>query len=333
MNFLSVFLIGFALSAVIAPFVIKLCARLKFGQNIYHYVESHKSKQGTPTMGGIIFILAGAAASLFFIDYNVTGALVVLAVFAGYGILGFLDDFIKIKFKQNLGLRAYQKIIGQVAIALIVALYVYLSPNISKDIILPFSDIKINLGWFLIPFIMLVFLAATNSVNLTDGLDGLAGGTTMVYLLGFAGITYIYTSGMTAGLEDTAIAANINIILICLAVAGALLGFLIFNSYPAKIFMGDTGSLALGAIVAASAAMNGLSLYIIIMGFMFVLSSVSVIIQVLYYKKTKKRVFLMAPLHHHFEKCGVHESKITVIYIVITVVLCIGSALLTMAAV
>jgi len=332
-NFLLIFLIGFAISAAAAPFVIKLCLRLKAGQNIYHYVESHKGKQGTPTMGGIIFILAGAAASLFFINYNTASGLIILAVFAGYGILGFLDDFIKIKFKQNLGLRPYQKIIGQVSIALIVAFYVYFNPNIDSSLIIPFTNIKIDLGWGIIPFVAVVFIAATNSVNLTDGLDGLASGTAMVYLIGFAAITFLYTNGLVVGLDNTQIAANTNVILICLAVAGALLGFLIFNSYPAKIFMGDTGSLALGALVAVTACLNGLSFYILIMGFVFVVSSVSVIIQVLYYKRTKKRIFLMAPFHHHFEKCGVHESKITVIYIIVTAVLCAGSVLLTMVCI
>ncbi|MDR0850208.1 MAG: phospho-N-acetylmuramoyl-pentapeptide-transferase [Christensenellaceae bacterium] len=321
-NFIFVFLFGFVLCAGLTPLVIILSRRLKFGQNILHYVESHTAKQGTPTMGGIAFVLSTVLASLFFINTNYSFGFLILALGLGFGVLGFLDDFIKIRFKRNMGLRAYQKIIGQASLAIIAALFVYLNPNIENSVILPFSNTSIELGFFVVPLIVFVFLALTNSVNLTDGLDGLASGVSLMYLLGFAFITYFYIG---TGLTHT---MNSDVILISLALVGSLFAFLMFNCYPAKIFMGDTGSLAIGAFLASLACFNGMMLYVPILGFMFVLSSISVIIQVLHFKRTKRRVFLMTPLHHHFEKKGVHESRIVAIYIVITAVIALFCLLL-----
>ncbi len=329
MYYFLAFLISFFVAIVIAPFCLRLTKRLKFGQNILHYVESHSSKQGTPTMGGIIFIFAIIVVSLCFFNNNYSMASVALAVFFAFGVLGFLDDFIKIKFKRNLGLRPYQKIIGQVAISLIVALFVYFNPMIGSKIYLPFSNTKIDLGFLIIPYIMLVFIATTNSVNLTDGLDGLAGGVSFAYLLGFGIISYLYMQGLTAGLDNAIINEQYNLIIITCCALGAILAFLVFNSHPASIFMGDTGSLSLGALIASLACFNGLSLFIPLLGVMFVLSCVSVIMQVLYYKKTKKRIFLMAPLHHHFEKKGKHETKIVSIYIIITLIIAVACIMLT----
>lgn len=329
MNYCLAFLVAFVIAVLLAPLVIKITKRLKFGQNILHYVESHSQKQGTPTMGGLIFIFAIIIASLIFINNNHSLAIVTLAVFFGFAVLGFLDDFIKIKFKRNLGLRAYQKIIGQVGLSLIVSLFVYFNPLVGSKIYLPFTNIQLDLSWGIIPFVMLVFIAATNSVNLTDGLDGLAGGVSIAYLMGFGVISFMYLSNLTQGLNDVLINEQTNLIIIICCSLGALFGFICFNSHPASIFMGDTGSLALGALLSCLAIFNGLSLYIPLIGLMFVLSTVSVILQVLYFKKTKKRIFLMSPLHHHFEKKGKYETKIVSIYIIITLILAVSCIALT----
>lgn len=302
LNFFLVFLIGLAVALVIGYPILLICRKLKLGQTILHYVDKHAGKSGTPTMGGWIFIIASGVASIFFIkEDGLLGALVLLTML-GYGLLGFLDDFIKIKGGKNEGLKPYQKIIGQVGLSLIIALFVYFKIGSELD----FFGLKLNLGIFIIPFIVIFFVAVTNSVNLTDGLDGLAGGVSMVYLLAFGVIL--------------AILGFINFGIISFAMAGALLGFLLFNGFPAKIFMGDTGSLALGGLIASLCVMSGLELIMPIIGIMFVLSAVSDILQVAYYKKTHKRIFKMAPLHHHFEQKGVHENRIVAVYIVITIV-------------
>jgi len=321
LRYLLAAILSFSIAVIISPMVIKWTKKLKFGQNILSYVENHKQKQGTPTMGGIIFIFSSIIASLCFVDKFSSMALVGIAVFFAFGVLGFLDDFIKIKYKRNLGLRAYQKVIGQLSISIIIGLYVYFSGFVGSNIIIPFSDISLKLGAFIIPFVVFIFIATTNSVNLTDGLDGLAGGTTLIYLIG---IGVIMALGF-GNLDSYALVQQQNMLVLICAVVGGVGGFLIFNSHPASIFMGDTGSLALGSIVALSGCFTGLELYIPILGLMFVLSTVSVIIQVLHFKRTKKRVFLMAPLHHHFEKKGMYETKIVTIYIIITALLSVIS--------
>ena len=231
MNYCLAFLVAFVIAVLLAPLVIKITKRLKFGQNILHYVESHSQKQGTPTMGGLIFIFAIIIASLIFINNNHSLAIVTLAVFFGFAVLGFLDDFIKIKFKRNLGLRAYQKIIGQVGLSLIVSLFVYFNPLVGSKIYLPFTNIQLDLSWGIIPFVMLVFIAATNSVNLTDGLDGLAGGVSIAYLMGFGVISFMYLSNLTQGLNDVLINEQTNLIIIICCSLGALFGFICFNSH------------------------------------------------------------------------------------------------------
>lgn len=303
LKYYMAFLLALILGILLAFPILKLCKKFHLSQTILHYVDKHAGKSGTPTMGGLIFIFAIIIASAFFLRGQVMGALLALVTMVGYGLLGFLDDFIKVKFHKNEGLKPYQKIIGQVGISLVIAVYVYL--NIGGK--LEFFGLNIDIGAFIIPFIVFFFVAVTNSVNLIDGLDGLAGGVNSVYFLFFGLILVL--------LGQTEYA------LISFASVGALLAFLIVNCFPAKIFMGDTGSLALGGLMASVAALSSTELLMPIIGLMFVVTVVSDIVQVLHYKRTHKRVFLMAPLHHHFEKKGVHENRIVLVYILITMVL------------
>jgi len=295
-------------SCIIAPVVLWFCKKLKASQSILHYVDKHASKEGTPTMGGIVFILTAVFASCFLFEYSQFLAWFALAVMVAYGMLGFLDDFIKVHYHHNAGLKPYQKIVGQVGIGLIVGLYLYFSHRTT----ISFFAFSFDVGFWIIPLAVLVLVATANSVNLTDGLDGLAGGVSFVYILVFGIIL-----ALTNSLEHQ------NLAMLCFGLCGGILGFLLLNAYPAKTFMGDTGSLALGGFVAVVALLSGLEFLIPIMGIMFVLSAISDIIQVLHYKCTKKRVFLMAPLHHHFEQKGVHENKIVVSYMIVTIAMSI----------
>lgn len=299
-------LVGFLFSCLIAPFVISMCKRFKASQSILHYVDKHKSKEGTPTMGGIIFLLSLVSGLCFLLPESRFSSLFLIIVTLGYALLGFLDDFIKVHYHHNEGLKPYQKIIGQFGLALIVALYVYFSGRTSLN----FFGLTFDIGFFIIPLAILVLLATTNSVNLTDGLDGLAGSVSFVYLLIFGIILTLFDS-----------AEMNNFAIITFSLCGGLLGFLCFNVYPAKIFMGDTGSLALGGFIGTLAVLSSLELILPFMGIMFVLSAVSDILQVIYFKKTHKRIFLMAPLHHHFEQKGVHENRIVFSYSMITLVM------------
>ncbi len=319
-NILIAFLISFGVAGVLCPFVMKLLKKLHASQTILHYVEAHESKQGTPTMGGIIFILTAIISSIFILKNDITLAVITLASMLGFGILGFLDDFIKVKYKQNMGLRAYQKIIGQVGLALLIAFFAYYSSLVGTSIIVPFTNLTLDLGFMYIPFCVFVFLAITNSVNLLDGLDGLAGGVSFVYLIGFMGLIALHLTLQT-GQSPNFITEQNNLILITACMLGGLLVFLVLNGHPACMFMGDTGSLALGGFIAGLAIFSRLILYVPIIGLIYVLTALSDIIQVLHYKRTKKRIFLMAPLHHHFEKKGMHENKIVIVYIVITILL------------
>ncbi len=313
-------LVSFFVSLALSPIIISLIKREKIKQVILHYVESHKSKSGTPTMGGLIFIITLCLVPFLFFRGSFVLASMSVVVFFGYGLVGFLDDFIKFKFKRNLGLRAYQKIIFQLGISIVISVFAYKSSLVGGQIILPFSGKTVNFGWGIIPLNILVFLATTNSVNLTDGLDGLATGTTVSYLFNFVLLIIVLSTTLFAGLGGNFIAEINNLMLFASCSIGALICYLLFNCFPAKIFMGDTGSLALGALLASLAIFTKTTLYLPLLGIMFVASSVSVILQVAYYKLTKKRIFLMAPLHHHFEKKGVHEVRISVSYSFVTLV-------------
>ncbi len=322
------FVWGFLVTLVISPFVISLIKREKVKQVILNYVESHSAKSGTPTMGGITFIISIILVCFICFGENHSLGLVALMIIFAYGLVGFLDDFIKFKFKRNLGLRAYQKIIFQLVVAVFVGIFVYKNQNIGSVLIVPFTNKTIDIGWWIVPLVAFIYIATTNSVNLTDGLDGLASSTTLFYLLSFISICLILLNSAFASFGEVQLAEYKNMILLAMVSAGAILSFLIFNCFPAKVFMGDTGSLALGSLVATVSVFTRMSLYIPILGIMFVASSVSVILQVAYYKLTKKRIFLMAPLHHHFEKKGVHEVRITTVYSIITLLVGVVSILL-----
>ncbi len=307
------FLGAFFLSVIIAPLIIKGLKKLRAGQNILEYVVQHESKSGTPTMGGIIFIIPLVIVCL--VEFT-PFSLVAMSLTLGFGLVGFLDDFIKIKFNRNLGLKAYQKIIAQLGLSAIGAYFVFASKDIGSAINIPYFG-QLNLSWGIIPFVILVYIATTNSVNLTDGLDGLAGITSMGYFIVFSILLAIEYSKSV----DQQYAEQVfSLAAISVAMVGGLLGYLVFNSSPAKVFMGDTGSLALGATVASVSLMSKNPLFIVTTGIMFVWSSISVIVQVLSYKLTKKRVFLMAPFHHHLEIKGMSETRIGIVYFAITFV-------------
>ena len=261
--------ISFLFACLFAPLVISVCKKLKASQTILHYVDKHAGKQGTPTMGGVIFLAAMLVGLCFLLPEQRFTSIFLILVTLSYGLLGFLDDFIKIRYRHNEGLRPYQKIIGQFGLALIVSLYIYFSGRTSLN----FFGITFDIGAFIIPLVILVLIATTNSVNLTDGLDGLAGGVSFVYLLIFGILLTLFNS-----IEMS------NLAIITFSLCGGLLGFLMFNCFPAKIFMGDTGSLALGGFIGTVAVLTGLELILPIMGIMFVLSAVSDILQVLYFK-------------------------------------------------
>lgn len=315
-RFLLTLIISFALSVAVMPLVIFLAKKLKVRQTILSYVDNHASKAGTPTMGGLAFVVAASASALIFSRGSFSLALMLVVLTLGFGLIGFIDDFIKVFFKQNKGLSPWQKMVFQLLVALIIAFFVYNSPYVGDKLYIPFTMREISLGWFAVPFYAVVFIAFTNAVNLTDGLDGLAGKTSVAYTVFFAAVisVIVYRFGIAGEIAEE----YENMLVVCFALIGALCGFLLFNSYPAKIFMGDTGSLALGGSLAGLAVMSKLSLIAPVIGIMYVISCVSDIIQVAHYKRTKRRVFLMAPFHHHLERKGWHENKIVSMYTLVT---------------
>lgn len=318
--FIYVFLCSFAVGVIIAPPVIYLIKKLKARQTILTYVSQHKDKEGIPTMGGIIFLVPAVIFYFVFAKGQNRLSFVALAVTLAYGLIGGLDDAIKVIFKRNLGLKAYQKIISQLVIAVLATVFAYKNGYVGSQIYIPVIKQYVETGWFYIPFTIIAYIAATNCVNLTDGLDGLAGSTVVLYLsVVFVIIAGIYLESVDAG-KTLYEQETYNLLVFITALAGGIAAFLVFNSHKAKIFMGDTGSLALGGAVASVAVFIKNPLIIATIGIMFVMSGISVIIQVISFKLRKKRVFLMAPLHHHLEMKGLNESKIVSLYSVITVV-------------
>ena len=302
-------MIGFLIVIILGPIFIPMLARFNFGQTVRDEgPQSHLAKNGTPPMGGVMMIVAILITGLTRATIS-KGLIVGLICIVGFGFVGFLDDFIKIKMKRSLGLKAYQKIILQFALALYIAYYQYSASPSATQLVIPFTNHIINLGIWYIPFMMIFIIGTVNAVNLTDGLDGLASGVTLIVSCFFV----LFAVSIS----------NSDVAILAAATAGACLGFLGFNSYPAKVFMGDTGSMALGGAVVAFATLTNSPLIIIIVGFIYLAEALSVMIQVTYFKLTNgKRIFKMAPLHHHFEQCGWPETRVVFVFWIVTVVLC-----------
>lgn len=315
---LAAMLVALALTLCLTPIVILVDKKLKLRQTVLQYVDNHMSKSGTPTMGGVAFTVSSCASGLIFFRGDKTLAILILVVTLGYGVVGFLDDFIKVWFKQNKGLSAWQKIVFQTAVALIVAVFAYKSPFVGEEQFLPITFRAFSLKSFAVPYYIFVFLAASNSVNLIDGLDGLAVGVTKNYLICFIAIIAVAERILGVNIANGTEIENIAIF-VCSAI-GALIAFNCFNAYPAKIFMGDTGSLMLGGMIAGLSVVTKTTLILPIVGIMYVITALSVIIQVAHYKRTKKRIFLMSPLHHHFERKGIHENRIVAVYNTVTII-------------
>lgn len=300
-------LLSFALSFVFCEILIPILRKIKAGQNILSYVKEHKAKGGTPTMGGIAFLSAALLTTVILFKGEENRVTVSLAIGMSYMVVGLLDDLLKKKHRENLGLRPWQKLVFQTFVATFCGIYAYRA-GLTKEY-LPFFNRSIELGVWSIPLVIFVFLGTVNAVNLTDGLDGLAAGVS---------VPFFATLGTMILLQKGD--SSLSIISLCLV--GALLAYLLFNVPPAAVFMGDTGSLSLGGFAAGIAVFSGNAFYLIVIGFCFVLSVISVIMQVIYYKATHgKRIFLMAPLHHHFQQKGYSESRISYAYFVVTVLM------------
>lgn len=295
-----------AISLILGYLIIPKLKEFHIGQIIRtEGPRSHMEKEGTPTMGGIIFLLSTLFTVLISIRDSQTIYFLLLSTFS-FGIIGFIDDFIKVKQNRNLGLTALQKIIGQIVFAIFIILLKFKLNN-STEIYLPFSKLtKVDLKIFYIPFVIFVILATVNAVNLTDGLDGLASMVSIIVLAGFATINFSIN--------------NNEIAIFALILGGAILGFLYFNKFPAKVFMGDVGSLAIGGAISAIAVFSDTILFIPILGVIFVVEALSVIIQVVSVKTRAKRVFMMSPIHHHFEYKGWKETKIVLVFSLITLI-------------
>ena len=314
-------LLGFLFTAIPGPAVIRFLKRMDFRQSERQEgPPSHQKKAGTPTVGGVFLLLGWLLASLIGVREGFSLVLPVLLVTVLCGLMGFLDDFIKISTGTSMGLLPYQKVLLQFVVSLLAAAWLYRSDAVGSAITLPFSGKSWDLDFFYIPFALFVLMGTMNGVNLTDGVDGLAAGTSLVVQLCFVILFALMplTGGWT---EQSANYGGMSVY--AAAGAGALMGFLLFNAYPARIFMGDTGSLALGGAIAMEALVSKSPLLLPLMAIPFVLSVLSVMIQVGSYKFRKgKRVFKMAPLHHHFELLGVSEPKITALYMLLTGVCC-----------
>lgn len=315
---LLAFLVSFLLSLILMPLIIKFFKRKSASQTILGYVENHKDKNGTTTMGGVLFVIDTLGLAFLFLRYDTTWFMVLL-VSAFFGILGLMDDYLKVKYKQNLGLRPYQKIIGQLGVSIIFAFFIFFFSDVGSNIFIPFSTRSFDIKFFVVPLIIVVLISTTNAVNLTDGLDGLAGSVSFIYLIIFTIITSIIGHQLYNAGETGVILANIeNINILSILFIGSILGFLMFNTSKASIFMGDVGSLCLGGYIGASACVLGMELILPILAFVFVFSAVSVILQVAVFKLKRKRIFKMAPFHHHLQMSGLSEPKIVAIYSAVT---------------
>lgn len=303
-------LIAFALSVVMGPIVIPILRKLKMGQTEREEgVQSHLKKAGTPTMGGVMILGSIVLTSLIYLkDYP--KIIPILFVTVGFGLIGFLDDYLKVVMKRSDGLYPKQKMALQIIVTAVFAFYMVKISDVPMRWLIPFSDGKyLDWGILSIPLIFIVVIGTVNGVNFTDGLDGLASSVTVLVATFFT----VVAIGTQSGIEP-----------VTCAVVGALLGFLLFNVYPASVFMGDTGSLALGGFVASTAYMLQMPFFIVIVGLIYLVEVLSVMIQVTYFKKTGgKRIFKMAPIHHHFELCGWSETRVVAVFSIITAILCL----------
>ncbi len=303
-------LLAFAISVVLVPAGIPFLRRLKVGQTVRDEgPESHLKKNGTPTMGGILILISITITSVFFVkDYP--KIIPVLFLTLGFGLIGFLDDYIKVVLRRSLGLRVWQKFLLQIIVTGVFTFYLLHYTDVSLVMKVPFvSELYLDFGWMNIPILFFIVIGTVNGTNFTDGLDGLASSVTVLVATFFS----VVAIGTGSGIEP-----------VTCAVVGALLGFLLFNVHPASVFMGDTGSLALGGFVAAAAYMMQMPLFIVIVGFIYMVEVLSDIIQVTYFKMTGgKRIFKMAPIHHHFELCGWSETRVVAVFSIVTALLCL----------
>ncbi|OED32755.1 phospho-N-acetylmuramoyl-pentapeptide-transferase [Planococcus maritimus] len=303
----GIILFGFGIALIMTialmPVFIPLLKRMKFGQSIREEgPESHMKKTGTPTMGGLVFLISIIVTVLLVAAFNgelTTPVVILLMVLFGYGLIGFLDDFIKVVLKRNLGLTSLQKLLAQIVIA-VLSFFLLRANGFDTALGIPFTEASIELGWVYVLFIVFWLVGFSNAVNLTDGLDGLVAGTASIAFIAFGILAIVQ--------EETGIA------LFTFAVAGGLIGFLVFNKYPAKVFMGDTGSLALGGALAMVSILLKQELLLLLIGLVFVIETASVILQVGSFKLRKKRIFKMSPIHHHFELSGWSEWKVVTVF-------------------
>ncbi len=325
-------LTAFLLSVILGPLVINWLKKIKFGQHIRkEHVESihglHAHKEGTPTMGGLLIIMAITVSTFLWAEIANRYVLITLAAFLWLGAVGFADDYIKIVKKRNLGLKAGTKLLCQAALGAALAAYIMFFAPIPTELAVPFTKhLVLNLGLFYILFVIIVVTSASNAVNLTDGLDGLAIGCTIVSAIAYAILSYIAGNFKVSDyLNVFYLEGSGELTVFCAAMIGAGLGFLWFNSYPATVFMGDTGSLALGGALGVVAVFIKKELLLFFVGGIFVIEALSVVLQVAYFKLSKKRLFLMSPIHHHFQFLGWSESKITIRFWIVAIALAMFS--------
>ena len=303
-------LLSFVISAAAGPVIIPILRKLKVGQTVRDDgPQTHLKKHGTPTMGGIIFLLGVVVTALFYVK-DFPKIIPVLFMTVGFGVVGFLDDFIKVVLRRSEGLTPAQKMAGQLVVTAVFAYYMVQISDVGLTMLIPFSGGKyLDIGWLAVPLLFFAVIGTVNGTNFTDGLDGLAASVTVMVAVFFTVV---------------AVGTNSGIAPVTCAVTGGLLGFLLFNVYPASVFMGDTGSLALGGFVASAAYMMRLPLFLLIVGLIYLVEVLSVIIQVTYFKATHgKRFFKMAPIHHHFEKCGWSETRVVTVFSIITALCCL----------
>ena len=307
-------MLGFILAIIVGLIFIPLMKRLNVGQQVSHSLKKHLKKEGTPTMGGFIFIIPTLLSLLFLWLYGsievTSNIIIVIFVFLSYAALGFADDFLKVRYKNNKGLSRLLKLLIQTMIAL-VFFYIYIRNGGEPTIEITFLNLDINLGWMYGIFILFLLVGTSNAVNLTDGLDGLAGGLSAIAFLAYGLIAW--STSWLVGYSEIAI--------FCFVLVGSLLGFLLFNTHKAKVFMGDTGSMALGATLAAIAILTRHEISLAVIGGVFVIETITTLIQIIAIRKFKKRVFKKAPLHHHFEELGWEETDIVKLFWVVGLIL------------